>query len=210
MLITAIERQKRNKTRFNIYIDGEFKVSLTDFDIMAAGLKVDKEISEEFFERVVKEAELNGCFNYLIDYIGKYLRTEKQIRDKLKEKNYSSEAIEKAIEKAKEYKYIDDNYVSEVYIGAKSKNYGKLKIKNELIKMGVKKTLAEEKVNEITEEGAVTNVAEKYLKGKREISFKEKQKLYRHLAARGFEYDEIKEGLGKLNLSYISEEKSEF
>lgn len=201
MKITRIERQKRNKTRYNVYIDDEFKASLSDFDILSGGLKEGDNISESKFELAIKNAELNGCFDYIVDYVSKYLKSEKQIRDKLKEKNFSPECIEETISKAKKYNYIDDEYVAGVYARSKSKSSGKVKIKSELIKMGISKDIAESETEGLDYKDSAIALAEKYLKGRKKITLEEKNKLYRYLLSRGFSYDEIKVCINNFDLN---------
>ena len=48
--ITAITRQKRNKERVNIFIDGSYAFSLAE--ITAAWLKVGQELSQEDINRL--------------------------------------------------------------------------------------------------------------------------------------------------------------
>lgn len=201
MKITRIERQKRNKTRYNVYIDDEFKASLSDFDILSGGLKEGDNISESKFELAIKNAELNGCFDYIVDYVSKYLKSEKQIRDKLKEKNFSPECIDETILKAKKYGYIDDEYVAGVYARSKSKNSGKVKIKSELIKMGISKDIADSETEGFDYKESATALAEKYLRGRKNITMEEKNKLFRYLLSRGFSYDEIKVCINNFDLN---------
>lgn len=46
-MITAIEAQKRNKDKVNLYLDGEFACSLTAESVVRARLKIGQELSEE-------------------------------------------------------------------------------------------------------------------------------------------------------------------
>jgi regulatory protein len=81
-------------------------------------------------------------------------RSEKEIRSKLSEKEYSEEETEEAIAFCREYGYInDERYAAHfVHDACEIKKFGKTRIKNELKRKGVAQETVEEALSEIENE----------------------------------------------------------
>lgn len=189
MLVTAIERQKKNNSRVNVFIDGEFFAGLTDFAVMSCGLKVGKEVDETFLNEVVRKSECDTCFGYLVDYISHYTRSVKQLKQKLFEKEFSQEASEYAIEKALSYGYVSDERYARAYTEQKKQKYGIRKIRYDLSGDGIDKELIDE-VCDYDEVPFALAAAQK--RGGLVETTKDKEKLIRFLQSRGFGYDSVK------------------
>ena len=68
-MITAIEAQKRNKDKVNLYLDGEFACSLTAESVVRARLKIGQELSEERLREILATSETELAFKKALDYI---------------------------------------------------------------------------------------------------------------------------------------------
>lgn len=68
-MITAIEAQKRNKDKVNLYLDGEFACSLTAESVVRARLKIGQELSEEKLREILATSETELAFKKALDYI---------------------------------------------------------------------------------------------------------------------------------------------
>ena len=106
-MITAIEAQKRNKDKVNLYLDGEFACSLTAESVVRARLKIGQELSEERLREILATSETELAFKKALDYISRAMKTEKQVKDYLCLKGFDALAAERAVDKLKEYKYAD-------------------------------------------------------------------------------------------------------
>ena len=82
-MITAIEAQKRNKDKVNLYLDGEFACSLTAESVVRARLKIGQELSEERLREILATSETELAFKKALDYISRAMKTEKQVKDYL-------------------------------------------------------------------------------------------------------------------------------
>ena len=129
-------------------------------------------------------------------YIGSSLKTQKQIRDYLRKKEYSDDTIEFVMSKLVEYNYIDDKKYAQAYVLTYGKKYGKLKLISQLKIKGVSEEIIE-CVLEDNKVDSIESVASKYLKNK-VMSYEVSQKLFRFLYSRGYEFDEINSYINKL------------
>ena len=190
--ITDMQIQKNNKTRANVYIDGEFSFALEMFTVMKLGLKIGQEVSEEKLSEAMLDSEKSVAFERAIDYLGRGMRTVKQIRDYLAKKGYPPEVVEHVVSRLKDYRYLDDDAYAKMYVEHNSATKGERRLKQELVQKGISVSLAEE-YSVVDEEKSLENarrLAEKYMKNKsRDI--KTLQKLQRYLVSRGYGYDTV-------------------
>lgn len=193
--ITDITRQKRNKTRLNIFIDGEFVCGLDEVAALSSRIKIGDEISAEELKKLVEKSELNSAFERAVGYLSSTPRSKREIEQYLRDKNYAREIIDQTIQKLDSYHYTDDRLYAESFIRSKSKKYGSFRLQAELRKKGV----SSEIISELLEGGGndgVYNVAQKYIRSHRSC---DRQKLKRFLAGRGFSWESISTAVSKLS-----------
>lgn len=197
--ITAIEVQSKDKTRANIYLDGEFFAGISIELCVKHQLKKGVEVDEKFLQEIVFEDDKGKALNKAVKYIGANLKSCQQIRDYLKKKEYSSEVVDYVIDKMIEYKYLDDEAYAKAYISAYSSKYGKMKLIQALKSKGIKDSTIDNVFSEedLNMKDSIESVGAKYLKNK-EISQETLIKLNRFLYSRGYEFDQINSYINNL------------
>ena len=196
MKITKLEVQKNDKNRVNLYVDDEFYSGIPAELVYLEHLKTGLEIDEKDSKKIIFENEKSKAMSRVTKYIGSSLKTQKQIRDYLRKKEYSEDTIEFVMSKLVEYNYIDDQKYAQAYVLTYGKKYGKLKLKSQLKVKGVSEEIIE-CVLEDNKVDSIESVASKYLKNK-VMSYEVSQKLFRFLYSRGYEFDEINSYINKL------------
>ena len=196
MKITKLEVQKNDKNRVNLYVDDEFYSGIPAELVYLEHLKTGLEIDEKDLKKIIFENEKSKAMSRVTKYIGSSLKTQKQIRDYLRKKEYSDDTIECVMSKLVEYNYIDDKKYAQAYVLTYGKKYGKLKLKSQLKVKGVSEEIIE-CVLEDNKVDSIESVASKYLKNK-VMSYEVSQKLFRFLYSRGYEFDEINSYINKL------------
>lgn len=132
------------------------------------------------------------------------LRSENEIRERMKNKGYSGQIIDETLAFLKEKKFIDDNLFARAWIASRlRKPLGLRRIKNELFLKGVDRSIVSDKINEVSafycEEETVRKVAEaKVSRLKSEDYFSGKKRLYAYLLRRGFSPEVITDVLNDL------------
>ena len=88
---------------------------------------------------------LANCKERSLYIIQNYSKTEKQLRDKLKQgKKYNDEIIDKTMEFLKKHHYIDDVAFAKRFIELHKNTYSKKVIKDKLYQKGIKKDIIAE------------------------------------------------------------------
>ena len=196
MEITKIEIQKSNDERANLYLDEKFFSGISLELVVKEHLKVGMEIDENKLSELILEDEKGKALAKAVKYIGSNLKTEKQLRDYLKKKEYNPTTIDYVIDKLKEYDYLNDENFAKAYILTYSKKYGKLKLKSQLKMKGIKDSVIENLLEDVQSD-SIDLVAKKYMKNK-ELTYENLQKLMRFLYSRGYEFDDINSCVNRL------------
>lgn len=136
-------------------------------------------------------------------------RTEKQLRDKLKEQDFSEEDIVEAITYVKSYHYLDDARYAAHFVSSRREEKSRYEIREELKKRGVSEDLisAALTANPPEEQATVkTQFLKKY--GQKDLSDpKIYEKAFRYFGTRGFSYEEIKKAIAEALLESVEEER---
>ena len=157
MIVTAITPQKRDEKKFNIFIDVEYAFELPMQDILYFKLKEDREVPAETVEYIQESLIYIKAQDLALHFIGYKMRTVREIRMKLEEKEFSEEVIEKVIAFLEKYGYADDREYCRKYIKEKLRMKPKsgYALKIELKQRGISSRIIDEVMaeTEVDEEG---------------------------------------------------------
>ncbi len=200
MIITQITGV--NKSRYRVYLDGQFAFIVYKGELGRFRLAEGKEIEEESYRCIMEEilpkrAKLR-CMNLLQsrDY------TEKQLEEKLRQGEYPAQCIDEAVSYVKSYGYINDRNYAKTYIEYHIEDRSKTRIETDLLRKGISKELIREVFEELKESGIEQNemnmiyaLLQKkgYQTGNATVD--ERQKMYGFLFRKGFSADAITKAL---------------
>ena len=200
MLISKIKRQSKNSKRVSIFIDDEFKCGLYEDTVVKYNLSTGDEISEETLDAIINFDEYLYAKKASFDLLSYRLRSEKEIKDKLKLKKISLRTIEKTIKHLKELSLLNDEEFAKQLVleNISSKPKGKNLIRQKLFQKGISKRISEQVLEDvfksIDEKKIISELFEKYSKkvGSADI-YEKKRKIFSYLARKGFDFEIINE-----------------
>ena len=108
MTITSIERQKKNRHRVSVYLDGEFAFGLNDDAVYRFGLHKGLVLDEQ------RRAEIESYDNIVQAklvaerFLAVRMRSEKELRQRLQQKGFPPEAIEETVAVFRRVQLLDD------------------------------------------------------------------------------------------------------
>lgn len=202
-IITKIEAQKRSKDRVNIYVDEEYFMAVYAELVYTHSLKKGMEIDKESLENLLHDEMYMKAKNKALTILSKSDQSEKKLKEKLLN-DFDENIVEDVIDFLKGYKLINDNLLAEkiVHDNMNLSKFGKNKIKQNLYNKGIAASDIQDALSQIDPDDEYKNakyLAEKRLKRlKGEDKNKINQKIYQHLAYKGFSYDIIKRVLREL------------
>lgn len=209
MKITNLELQKKDASRYNMYVDDQFFCGVSVNTVVQFNLYPTKELNDADLEELLFFELENRFFERAAAYIAKTPKTEFQVKIYLKQLTFKkkgiwftdieTEALEKiysnVINKLKDYNYIDDSYFAELFVSSRIRNKprGKNILISELMSKGVSKDIAQEKVNELlpNEYDMLVNAYKKKFKDQK-ITFEDRKKID-FLLRKGFNWDLIEQ-----------------
>lgn len=200
-IITDIKPHKKNS--FMIYIDEEYKFCLYKGEIKRFKLEIGSHISSSVIDNILDEVIYKRARERALYIIERSLKTEYEIRQKLKEAKYPDEIIERVIEMLNKYDFINDYNYAKMYIEYKMNSKSITAIKNDLYKKHISKEIISSILEEspIDESELIINLLKtKYYKFDLE-ELEDKRKVINKLMYKGFKYAQIDDAINK----YIKE-----
>ena len=212
LIITKIQAQKA-KGRYNIFVNDEYAFAVDDNLLVNYRLMKGMELTKEEIEELREKGEMSKAYQAALNYLNFKMRTEKEVRDHLKKKEYQS--VDSVIEKLKNHRFINDreyaiSFVRTNYI---LKNDGPRKIEQALYKKGINKNdilegLEEYKMDQQKENALA--LAEKTLNRQRNKSSREViQKVREQLMLNGFSSEIISEVMEEIDTEQSVDEEYE-
>lgn len=198
MIITAIEAGENKK--YKIYLNDEPAFELYKSEIKSCNLVKGMELEEELHNRILYEIVGKRAKKRAMHILEKRDKTEQQLREKLIENRYPTEAVEAAIAYVKSYGYIDDTSYARRYIECKSKSKSRKQLKMELYTKGISNEILCQVLEEMENDEGETIKALILKKSKTPWLLEDnaKKKLQMSLMRKGFAYSEIARAFSEL------------
>lgn len=194
MIIKKIEKLKNN--RYKILFDNEYITTFEDV-IIDNNLLYNKEISEELYNKMIKDTEFYNIYDKVIKYILKKRRSEFEIKQYLNKFSLESEEHYRIITKLKNSNLINDSEYCKAFINDSIylSNKGLNKIKSELMNQNISIKIIEEELKNVDIE-YLNNKLEKLIQKKINLNKNYsqvylKQKILKDLLNLGYERDKI-------------------
>lgn len=202
MRITAITSQERNPARRNIFVDGEFAVGVGPETLIRFGLRTGDEITPERIRDIEASEELVSARAVALRFLGVRPRTVKEIRDKLREKEFGDEEIGKTINALVQARLLDDAEFARAYVSDQlaKRPAGALLLRKKLLLLGVSKEIIDETLKgflgQEEDEARALRLARDFVRKSRamrprEPEIKLRKRTGSFLGRRGFPWDVV-------------------
>lgn len=209
MRITKIEPQKKNPNRRNIYLDGEFAVGVGAETLLRFGLRTGDELSPDTLKAIENAEEQSGAKHAALRFLAHRHRTRKEIRDRLREKEFGEEEINRAIDDLERAGLVNDAAFARMFARDQLalKPTGTILLKRKLLLLGVSKEIVDstlaEVLQNVDQHEDVIRAGEKFLRKSLAINPDQdtprlRSKLTRYLGGRGFDWDMIEDAVRSL------------
>jgi len=191
--ITALKTQKRDKSRVNVFLDGEyaFPVSLD----AALELKKGQELSDAEID-VLKNADAySKAYNASLRYLSYRQRSQSELEIYLKKKEYSDEIVSHTVERLLEKGYLNDAEFARMWIDERNRFRPRAAraLRAELRQKGVDNSVIDTALIDLDEEEAAWNAVQSKLARWESLDdFEFKKKVSGYLGRRGFGYDVVR------------------
>ncbi len=196
MKITAIKQQVKQKSRYSIFVDDEYAFSLGSDALLDAQLSIGREIDESELAAFKKLSSDDKAYGLTLAYIARRMRSEGELRDYFRRKEYDEGLVDQLLERLKKSKWIDDVDFAERWVENRRqlKQSSTKKIRLELRQKHVASDIIDNVLGhqEEDEHKALKLLIEKK---RRQSRYQDNEKLMAYLARQGFAYGDIKTAL---------------
>jgi len=196
MKITDIKQQVKRQGRYSIFADSKYVFSLSENELMTSGIRIGREYTPQEFEDLKQTAVEDKAYMRAIDLLSRRMRSEWELRDYLKRKEYEPPIVDKILNMLSDKGYVDDFKFAEAWV----RNRRLLKATSQRkLSMELKQKHVAEDVIAAALSGDETNEQD-VLKGviakkRTQTRYQDEQKLMAYLLRQGFNYGDIKDAL---------------
>jgi regulatory protein len=198
MKITAIKQQVKRQDRYSIYGDEKYLFSFSEAELLNSGIRIGQELDESKLEELKDKAVLDKAYDRSINLISHRFRSEWEIRDYLKRKDYEEGVQGRVIERLRERGYINDADFAKRWVENRRllKATSRRRLAQELRQKRIEDEIIKQTLE--TDETDEVEVLKELIERKRkQTKYKDDLKLMQYLARQGFSYDLIKTALIK-------------
>lgn len=202
MKITALSRQRRDNHRVNVFIDGKYRLSLNESQIIDMKIKSGLEIDEDFIIKLEKESDFGKIYYRALNYCLIRPRSSKELKQYLTKNRTAPELIERIINKMTEKGYQDDTVFSKYWVDNRmlKKGISQRKLAYELKQKGIEKDIIQQAL-ENSERNDDQEIEKLILKKKSKYP---PDKLLAYMVRQGFDFVKVKEKINQLGESDTS------
>lgn len=197
MIVTKIEEMDKKRSR--VFIDGEFAFVLYKGELRLYKIREQQLITDADYQVIKNEILPKRAKLRCMNLLKARAYTEKQLRDKLYQGEYTADVIDEALDYVKSFGYIDDKQYAEDFIMYNVEKKSRRRMEQDLFAKGIDKHIVREIFERLQEEeeGPDEEALAKELLRKKNYdpqtaTNKEKQKLSAFLYRKGFNMDTIR------------------
>jgi regulatory protein len=203
--ISEIQVQKKNSSRYSLYVENEFLIGISDSTLTKLNLKKGVEITPSLLEQMVSYEDQWAAREYMFRILSRRDHSQKELRDKAYKKGYSGSFIEEILDEFEQKEYINDNKFAKKYAADKFEfnDWGPYKIRTQLFKKGIRKNVVEDVIkqtfgNEAIKESMMTLISKRKKRYQREPEEKRRKKIFDYLMRKGYDSGNILKHLDEL------------
>lgn len=190
--VTAIEEQKNNPRRVNIYLDDEFAFGLAK--VTAAWLKVGQRVDEQKLQKLLFDEALEKAYQQCMLFLSFRARSEAEIRKNLAKHEFPPEVLDATLQRLREERLVNDAEFAQAWVANRSefRPRSRRALAIELKRKGVAESAIRSATEAVNEEALAYLAAQKQVRRLSGLDWGTfREKLSGFLARRGFSYDII-------------------
>lgn len=194
--VTSVSPTQRDPQRVSVFIDGSFAFALPAIEAVNRGLKRGVELDEAAVQELAALAEAEKAVEAAMTFVSYRPRSEREVRDRLRRREFSPPAIDYAIEKMRGWKYLDDRSFAEFWVENRVEHSpkGRRALASELRAKGVDREVVDTVLEEtdLSEDVAALELARKRLRSLSGLDEQtQKRRLGAYLGRRGYGWDVV-------------------
>lgn len=198
MKITAIKQQVKRADRYSIYGDKKYLFSFSEGELLSSGIRIGQELDEERLSELKDKAVIDKAYDRAINLVSRRPRSEWELQDYLRRKEYEPHLRDVVIEKLRKRGYVNDEDFAKRWVESRRllKSMSKRRLSQELRQKRISDEVIQQTLEaDETDELEILTVLVEKKRG--QTKYKDNVKLMQYLARQGFSYDLIKQAMSQ-------------
>jgi regulatory protein len=139
MLITRIQKCRRERNRYEISVDEEVAFQVSESVLTKSGLYSGKSIDQETIDRIILADTRERAHHIAVNFISYRPRSSKEVTDKLTRKGFTADLAREVVERLRELMLINDLEFARMFIRDKlrGKPMGRALLRRKLLDKGI-------------------------------------------------------------------------
>lgn len=193
MKITDIKQQVKRADRYSIFVDGKYTFSFSELELVNSGVRIGREYTKLELEELRDKAVIDKGYDRALMLVMRRPRSEWELRDYLKRKEYNLEVSNKILSMLSDRRYVDDHDFATRWVENRRllKSTSKRRLMQELRQKRVSDEIIQQ-VLEADETDDQTVLKELIAKKRSQTKYKDDLKLMQYLVRQGYKYSDIK------------------
>ena len=218
-IITKISVQKKNTSRYNIYMDKgngeEYAFAVYEETLLKFHLSKGKELDELDIEEIILADQVNKAYQASINYLSYRMRSKKEISQYLREKEIEPFVVTEILTKLENQGYINDKEFALAYVRTQVNTTlkGPEVVVQELYEKGIDQVIIDEALLdypfEIELEHAMKLIEKAESKYKKDSFQIRKQKIEMALKRKGYRFSTIQQAWNEMSVENDIDEEME-
>ncbi len=204
--ITRLAQQKKDLDRVSVFLDDTFAFGLAVDLVVEAGLKKGRALTASEQRALLVRQESFSAKSSALSGISHRARTSDEVRRSLLQKGYAETIVEDTVADLERMGVVDDAAYARAFVQGRfaSRGYGPARLRQDLMRKGVARTVIDDALAELVEAEDVGDEARQQAEKKwRTLSAdedlrKRKKKTMDFLVRRGFGFDVAREAVDRL------------
>lgn len=196
MIITRISPAVKTPGRYNVYVDGAYRFSLDESQVIELGVRKDKALDEAELARLQQESSYGKHYLQTLELIARRVRSVWEVTQYARRKGWEPAESERIITTLTGRGYLDDEQFARFWIRQRLMNGKKSRreISAELAAKRIESGLAARVMAEDAPEGSDLEAIRAVI-AKRRKAAGDDTKLVTYLQRKGFRYGDIRQVL---------------
>jgi regulatory protein len=196
MKVTDIKQQVKREGRYSIFIDGKFSFGLSELALMNSSLRIGKELTAAELDELKDTARHDKAYSQCLGLVARRPRSEWEIRDYLKRKEYDPEFIEQTVQRLQDGGWLNDLDFARRWVESRRllKSTSKRRLQQEL----KAKRVADDTIQQVLSEDETDEkamLAKLVARKRKQSRYQDDQKLMAYLMRQGYNYGDVKDVL---------------
>ncbi|HET8521929.1 MAG TPA: RecX family transcriptional regulator [Thermomicrobiales bacterium] len=201
--ITRLSPQTHDPDRLNVELDGEFAFGIGAELAEATGLAAGMNLTVEQVKELLARDQVGKAIEAAIRLLTRRPRSEREIRQRLRQKGFDAPAIDAAIARLEDWRYLDDADFARFWVENREshKPRGRRLLEQELRQKGIDRDLITETIDaaELDERAAALDLGRAKLRTYGGLdTMTTRRRLGSYLARRGYDFSVVRATLDQL------------